>query len=195
VNSEPRCVAAKHEAHRRRYVLILMTRGDVLRYALAFALRRARKIMRGLKDALTEDERYAVARMRAERRAGKLIEHGCTVDDLAALAKSGKRFGVILADPPLPFEWREPRRPPLLYRQLAQRDHGPAGRGARRRRLRAAAVDHIAAPRHRQPHQDHRGLGLPAEPRWLSFGSSKTRPTAGSALAARATGPSAPPNT
>jgi hypothetical protein len=38
-----------------------MTRGDVLRHAIAFALRRARKIVRGLKDGLTEDERFAVA--------------------------------------------------------------------------------------------------------------------------------------
>jgi hypothetical protein len=38
-----------------------MTRGEVLRYAIAFALRRARKIIRGLKDGLTEEERYAVA--------------------------------------------------------------------------------------------------------------------------------------
>jgi len=38
-----------------------MTRGEVLRYAIAFALRRARKIVRGLKDRLTEEERYAVA--------------------------------------------------------------------------------------------------------------------------------------
>jgi hypothetical protein len=34
----------------------------------------------------------------------KLTEHGCTVSDLAALADSGKRFGVIYADPPWPFE-------------------------------------------------------------------------------------------
>jgi hypothetical protein len=38
-----------------------MTRGDVLLAAIAFALRRARKIIRGLKEGLTEDERYAVA--------------------------------------------------------------------------------------------------------------------------------------
>jgi hypothetical protein len=38
-----------------------MTRGEVLRYALAFALIRARKIVRGLKDGLTDDERFAVA--------------------------------------------------------------------------------------------------------------------------------------
>jgi hypothetical protein len=38
-----------------------MTRGDVLRDSIAFALRRARKIIRGLKEGLTEDERYAVA--------------------------------------------------------------------------------------------------------------------------------------
>ena len=38
-----------------------MTRGEVLRYAVAFALIRARKIIRGLKEGLTEEERYAVA--------------------------------------------------------------------------------------------------------------------------------------
>jgi N6-adenosine-specific RNA methylase IME4 len=41
---------------------------------------------------------------RAKERHGKLIEHGCTVDDLVALADSDKRFGVIYADPPWPFE-------------------------------------------------------------------------------------------
>lgn len=38
-----------------------MTRGEVLRYAIAFALTRSRKIIRGLKEGLTEEERYAVA--------------------------------------------------------------------------------------------------------------------------------------
>jgi hypothetical protein len=37
-----------------------MTNGEVFRYALAFALRRSRKIIGGLKG-LTEEERYAVA--------------------------------------------------------------------------------------------------------------------------------------
>jgi hypothetical protein len=38
-----------------------MTRGDLLRYQIAFALRRAAKIVRGLKQVLTEDDRFAVA--------------------------------------------------------------------------------------------------------------------------------------
>ena len=38
-----------------------MTRGDLLRYAIAYALIRARKVVRGLKHGLTEEERYAVA--------------------------------------------------------------------------------------------------------------------------------------
>jgi hypothetical protein len=38
-----------------------MTKGQVLRYALAFALRRSHKIVRGLKEGLSEEERYAVA--------------------------------------------------------------------------------------------------------------------------------------
>ena len=38
-----------------------MIRGDVLRYAIAYALLRARKIVRGLKQGLTEEERFAVA--------------------------------------------------------------------------------------------------------------------------------------
>lgn len=40
---------------------------------------------------------------RAQRRHGKMIEHGCTVDDLIALAESGKRFAVVYADPPWPW--------------------------------------------------------------------------------------------
>jgi hypothetical protein len=38
-----------------------MTKGEVLAYAIAFALRRSRKNIRGLKEGLTEEERYAVA--------------------------------------------------------------------------------------------------------------------------------------
>lgn len=38
-----------------------MTRGDLLKYAIAFALRRARKIVQGLKQGLNEEERFAVA--------------------------------------------------------------------------------------------------------------------------------------
>jgi hypothetical protein len=34
----------------------------VLRYAIAFAFRRSRKIIRGLKEGLTEEERYAATR-------------------------------------------------------------------------------------------------------------------------------------
>jgi N6-adenosine-specific RNA methylase IME4 len=41
---------------------------------------------------------------RAQAEHGKIIEHGCTVDDLATLAISGKRFGVVYADPPWPWE-------------------------------------------------------------------------------------------
>jgi N6-adenosine-specific RNA methylase IME4 len=37
---------------------------------------------------------------RAKEQHAKLIEHGCAVEDLTALADSGKRFGVIYADPP-----------------------------------------------------------------------------------------------
>jgi hypothetical protein len=36
----------------------------VLRYAIAFALRRSRKIIRGLKEGLNEDERYRGGRSR-----------------------------------------------------------------------------------------------------------------------------------
>jgi N6-adenosine-specific RNA methylase IME4 len=40
----------------------------------------------------------------AQQRHQNLIEQGCTVDDLVALAASGKRFPVIYADPPWPWE-------------------------------------------------------------------------------------------
>ena len=49
-----------------------MTRGDVLHYAIAFALIRARKIVRGLKQTLTENERHAVA----DHVVAQLKEHG-----------------------------------------------------------------------------------------------------------------------
>lgn len=37
------------------------TRADMLRFAIAFALRRARKLVRGLRQGLSEHERYIVA--------------------------------------------------------------------------------------------------------------------------------------
>jgi hypothetical protein len=40
---------------------LVMTRGEVLRDAIAYALRRSRKVIRGLKEGLTEQERFAVA--------------------------------------------------------------------------------------------------------------------------------------
>jgi hypothetical protein len=36
-------------------------RADMLRFAIAFALRRARKLMRGLRQGLSEEERFLVA--------------------------------------------------------------------------------------------------------------------------------------
>jgi hypothetical protein len=47
--------------HNRSLYVLDMTKGEVIRYAIAFALRRSRKIIRGLKQGLTEEERYAVA--------------------------------------------------------------------------------------------------------------------------------------
>jgi N6-adenosine-specific RNA methylase IME4 len=45
---------------------------------------------------------------KAKQRHSNIIEHGCVVDDLIALAESGKRFGVIYADPPWQFAtWSE----------------------------------------------------------------------------------------
>ena len=38
-----------------------MTRGDALKYKIVFALRRASKIIRGLRQGLSEVERYAFA--------------------------------------------------------------------------------------------------------------------------------------
>lgn len=39
----------------------MRTRGDLLRYSIAFALIRASKVVRGLRQALTEEDRYEVA--------------------------------------------------------------------------------------------------------------------------------------
>jgi N6-adenosine-specific RNA methylase IME4 len=72
---------------------------------VADASKRAYNMMTGrfLKEAEIE---------RAKQRHAKLIEHGCTVDDLIALAESGYRAGVIYADPAWPFDgWSGPARP------------------------------------------------------------------------------------
>ena len=39
----------------------MRTRGDMLSFAIAFALMGARKLVRGLRQELTEEERYRVA--------------------------------------------------------------------------------------------------------------------------------------
>jgi len=39
----------------------MRTRGDMLSFAIAFALMGARKLVRGLRQGLTEEERYRVA--------------------------------------------------------------------------------------------------------------------------------------
>ncbi|MGA8615648.1 MAG: hypothetical protein WB760_28995 [Xanthobacteraceae bacterium] len=39
----------------------MQTRGDVLCFAIAFALIKARKLVRGLRQGLTEEERFRVA--------------------------------------------------------------------------------------------------------------------------------------
>jgi hypothetical protein len=39
----------------------MRTRGDMLSFAIAFALRGACKLVRGLREGLTEEERYRVA--------------------------------------------------------------------------------------------------------------------------------------
>jgi hypothetical protein len=46
-----------------------MTKGEVLRYAIAFALRRSRKIIRGLKEGLTEETRSPITPSRSLRSA------------------------------------------------------------------------------------------------------------------------------
>jgi hypothetical protein len=58
----------------------MRTRGDMLSFAIAFALRGARKLVRGLREELTEEERYRVANDVVHR----LKQHG---DPLAAVRR------------------------------------------------------------------------------------------------------------
>jgi hypothetical protein len=85
-----------------------MTKGDILRYAIAFALRRSRKIIRGLKEGLTEDERYAVA----DNAVAQLKERG----DLAA--ERGGAGGEAAIDMIGLLNWTEgiPRHPHPAFR-------------------------------------------------------------------------------
>jgi N6-adenosine-specific RNA methylase IME4 len=55
-------------------------------------------------DSMTHRFLKAAEIERAKQRHAKIIEHGCVVDDMIALAESGKRFGLIYADPALPWE-------------------------------------------------------------------------------------------
>ena len=50
----------------------MRTRADLLRFSIAFALIGARKLVRGLRQELNEDERYRVADAVVQR----LQEHG-----------------------------------------------------------------------------------------------------------------------
>ncbi len=50
----------------------MRTRGDLLRYSIAFALIRARKVVRGLRQGLTEQERYDVA----DAAVYEMLKHG-----------------------------------------------------------------------------------------------------------------------
>ena len=52
--------------------MAVRTRGDLLSFAIAFALRSARKLVRGLRQELTEEERYRVANDVVDR----LKQHG-----------------------------------------------------------------------------------------------------------------------
>ena len=61
-----------------------MTRGEVLKYAIASALRQARKVVRGLKDELIEAERFEIA----DHVVGQLKDHGDSWG-LSEDAKSG----------------------------------------------------------------------------------------------------------
>jgi hypothetical protein len=55
-------------------------------------------------DNMTQRIIKAAKIERAQQRHRNVIEHGCAVSDLVALADSGKRFSVIYADPPWPWE-------------------------------------------------------------------------------------------
>jgi hypothetical protein len=57
----------------------MRTRGDMLRFAIAFALRRARKLVRGLRQGLSEEERFRAPAAATRRPLGTFtriaVEH------------------------------------------------------------------------------------------------------------------------
>ena len=55
----------------------MRTRGDLLSFAIAFALRGARKLVRGFREELTEEERYRVANDVVDRLSNTAIRGGC----------------------------------------------------------------------------------------------------------------------
>jgi len=53
------------------------TRGEMLSFAIVFALRGARKLVRGLREELTEEERYRVADNVVHRLSNTATRGGC----------------------------------------------------------------------------------------------------------------------
>ena len=96
-----------------------MTKGEVLRYAIAFALRRSRKIVRGLKEGLTEDERYAVA----DHAVAQLKERGEPV--AAKRGSAGGKATIDMIDLRIGRK-ASPDTPHLAFRSLSP---GLPGRG------------------------------------------------------------------
>ncbi len=75
-------------------------RGDMLRFAIAFALRRARKVVRGPRQGLSEEERFLVA----DDVVHQLQQHGdpCSILPLTgiALEHTGKAHSTPQMDKP-----------------------------------------------------------------------------------------------
>ena len=66
----------------------MRTRGDMLRFAIAFALRGARKLVRGLRQGLSEEKRFGVA----DDVVRRLQQHGDPrrlTDDLPPMTGEG----------------------------------------------------------------------------------------------------------
>ena len=128
---------------------------------------------------------------RAKTRHAKLIEHGCTVDDLTALAEFSKRFSVIYADPPWP--WAGNLGVECRARiTTTGSTRLPRSRVSRRRcsppttaRCCCGVLGLISRSAATLRSSGH---GASSRARSRSFGSSKTAATAGSALAVRAVG-------
>jgi hypothetical protein len=124
----------------------MCTRGDMLSFAIAFALMGARKLVRGLCQGLTEEERYRVA----DDVVHQLKQHGDPWRPSRRFAAAWKRtLNAVGAELKSPGDLRSPGLP-VLSRPADRSGPTQTYRGIGVREVKKWAADETLANKHRR---------------------------------------------